>query len=134
MSKQPASNIVDISAQPQNLEAWRFLGAAGAVTITGYLVDEVGNQSSGLFTLAVDAVGGTAKGFAQAVVNSTSVALTTEQIANATGACCLITGDVYFSLCASNATYQAEFEASAASFPQLPALTPYYNTFGRVGI
>jgi len=116
MAKTQASQTVAVTAEASDINHYRFLGVAGAVTVTGIFVDVFGKQTGPGFTTTVAAVTGTA------------VRVATSIPSDAVGAIINSTGDMYYGLYADGAaiatgttSYTSDFETNYARYPRLVA-------------
>lgn len=114
-----ASSIVDVAAQVASIDEFWFLGAAGAVTITGFFVDAIGRRTGVSFSTPILAGSGTAD--PKQIVHAGSTGQTTIP-ADAVGAVVDISADVHFDLFAQAAGgFSTDFETNYARFPQIAA-------------
>lgn len=124
-ARVPASSVVDVGVQTRPIDAIRFLSPSGTLTLKGYYVDWLGYQTGVSFSLSIP-VG---NGSNDPVGFETALAMP----ADAVGVVGILSGDAYITYCGTKTAELADFKANYANYPKAISLTPYANTFGRVG-
>lgn len=136
MSRQLAESIQDIAAQVAPMEAYRFLGVSGAVTMTGFFVNGYNTMVGIAWSITIPVANGSNDpvGFSLALTGATS-GVTTFNGGNIdndiVGWVGTLSGAVYLSLGTSTAQL-ADFKSaySTHGYPQKAAGT--LVTLGRV--